>query len=71
MASNFTLQDTMDKALELWESVPQAAQWILAGLGAVYALRGVLSVLQLLLNCFLFSGTNVCPRVICEMLRQH
>lgn len=68
MASNFTLHDTMDKALELWESVPQAAQWMLAGLGALYALRGALSVVQLLLNCFLLSGTNVRPRVICECL---
>jgi 17beta-estradiol 17-dehydrogenase / very-long-chain 3-oxoacyl-CoA reductase len=56
---NFTVQEAMDKALELWSSVPQAAQWALAGVGALYIAGGALSFLQLLLNCFILSGTNV------------
>jgi hypothetical protein len=62
MASLFncnTVHEALDKALELWTSVPQAAQWALAGIGALYVARGALSFLQLLLNCFILSGTNV------------
>lgn len=62
MASLFncnSIHAALDRALELWNSVPQAAQWALAGIGALYVARGALSFLQLLLNCFILSGTNV------------
>ncbi|KAK3307357.1 uncharacterized protein B0T15DRAFT_501875 [Chaetomium strumarium] len=56
---NFTRQESLDKAIELWTSLPQGAQWALAGLGALSLARGALSFLQLLLNCFILSGTNL------------
>jgi len=59
MAFNFDVQETMEKALALWNSVPPAAQWTLAGIGALYVARGALSFFQLVLNCFILSGTNV------------
>ncbi|KAK4044082.1 hypothetical protein C8A01DRAFT_12425 [Parachaetomium inaequale] len=59
MAFNFDVQETMDRALDLWNSIPPAAQWTLAGIGALYVARGALSFLQLFLNCFILSGTNL------------
>jgi 17beta-estradiol 17-dehydrogenase / very-long-chain 3-oxoacyl-CoA reductase len=60
MAFNLTyFQDPIDKVLGYWNSVPQQAQWGLAAVGALYLARGALSFLQLLLNCFILSGTNV------------
>lgn len=60
MAFNFDVQETLDRALDLWNSIPQAGQWALAGLGALYIAKPVLSFIQLFLNCFILSGTNVC-----------
>lgn len=60
LKSNFTVQDAMDRALTYWNSIPQAGQLALAGIGALYIARGVLSFLQLLLNSFVLSGKNVC-----------
>jgi 17beta-estradiol 17-dehydrogenase / very-long-chain 3-oxoacyl-CoA reductase len=60
MAFNFDVQETLDRALDLWNSIPQAGQWTLAGLGALYVAKPVLSFIQLFLNCFILSGTNVC-----------
>ena len=60
MAFNYSIiHETANKALEYWTAVPQGAQWALAGVGALYVARGALSFLQLLLNCFILSGTNV------------
>ncbi|KAK3294359.1 uncharacterized protein B0H64DRAFT_361781 [Chaetomium fimeti] len=59
MAANFDVQETLDRALDLWNSVPQVGQWALAGLGALYIAQPVLSFVQLLLNCFILSGTNL------------
>ena len=60
MAFNCSIiHEAADKALEYWTAVPQGAQWALAGIGALYVARGALSFLQLLLNCFILSGTNV------------
>jgi hypothetical protein len=56
---SFSSHDTMDKALEIWTSIPQPAQWALAGLGAFSVLKGTLSFLNLLLNCFILSGKSV------------
>ena len=69
MAFNFDVQETKDRALDLWNSVPPAAQWTLAGIGALYVARGALSFLQLFLNCFILSGTNVRPCASFRMLR--
>jgi 17beta-estradiol 17-dehydrogenase / very-long-chain 3-oxoacyl-CoA reductase len=60
MAFNFDVQETLDRALDLWNSIPQAGQWTLAALGALYVAKPVLSFIQLFLNCFILSGTNVC-----------
>ncbi len=60
MAFNCSIiHEAADKALEYWAAVPQGAQWALAGVGALYVARRALSFLQLLLNCFILSGTNV------------
>ncbi|KAL2170460.1 hypothetical protein VTG60DRAFT_4840 [Thermothelomyces hinnuleus] len=59
MASNFDLQETLERAVDLWESLPKAAHWALAGIGAFYVARGVLSFVQLFLTCFVLSGTNL------------
>ena len=60
MAFNYSIiHQAADKALEYWTAVPQRAQWALAGVGALYVARRALSFLQLLLNCFILSGTNV------------
>lgn len=58
---NTTVQELMDKALAYWDSVPQSLQWAFAGVGVIYVVGGVLSFIQLLLNAFILSGTNVCP----------
>jgi 17beta-estradiol 17-dehydrogenase / very-long-chain 3-oxoacyl-CoA reductase len=70
MAFNFDVQETMDRALHLWNSIPPAAQWTLAGIGALYVARGALSFIQLILNCFLLSGTNVRLCAFCKVLQQ-
>lgn len=44
---------------ELLGSVPQGVQWALAGIGALYMSSKVLGYLQLVLNLFVLSGTNV------------
>lgn len=44
---------------ELVATVPSGVQWALAGVGALFVGRKVLSYLQLLLNLFVLSGTNV------------
>ncbi|KAM7198839.1 hypothetical protein V8F33_004853 [Rhypophila sp. PSN 637] len=49
----------MDKLAQLWDVVPQSIQWALAGLGAWYAVKGVSSILQFVLETFLLSGTNL------------
>ncbi|KAL2022891.1 hypothetical protein VTK56DRAFT_4422 [Thermocarpiscus australiensis] len=49
----------MDRALTFWSSVPQSVQWGLAGIGALYVARWALSFVQLLLNSFVLSGTNL------------
>jgi 17beta-estradiol 17-dehydrogenase / very-long-chain 3-oxoacyl-CoA reductase len=62
MAFNFncnSVHEALDKAVDCWNSVPQQAQWALAGIGALYVARRALSFLQLFLNCFILSGTNV------------
>jgi 17beta-estradiol 17-dehydrogenase / very-long-chain 3-oxoacyl-CoA reductase len=60
MAFNCSIiHQAADKALEYWTAVPQRAQWALAGVGALYVARRALSFLQLLLNCFILSGTNL------------
>jgi 17beta-estradiol 17-dehydrogenase / very-long-chain 3-oxoacyl-CoA reductase len=49
----------MDKISELLGSVPQPVQWALAGIGALYVSGKVLGYLQLVMNLFVLSGTNV------------
>ncbi|KAM7203454.1 3-ketoacyl-coa reductase [Naviculisporaceae sp. PSN 640] len=49
----------MDKIAEVWGSIPQGVQWALAGIGALYAAKGVSSILQFVLHTFLLSGTNL------------
>lgn len=50
---------TMEKVAQIWDSVPQYGQWALAGVGALYVATRVGAFLQLLLNAFILSGTNV------------
>jgi hypothetical protein len=57
--STLTAQAVLDKALTYWSLVPQPAQWAFTGIGAIYVAGHVLSFFQLLLNCFVLSGTNV------------
>ncbi|KAH6634878.1 hypothetical protein B0J18DRAFT_32917 [Chaetomium sp. MPI-SDFR-AT-0129] len=59
MAFNGNIQETLDRAVDLWNSIPQAGQWALTGVGALYVVSKALSFLQLLLNCFILSGTNL------------
>jgi hypothetical protein len=56
------VQELAQKTLQFWNTVPQGAQWALAGVGALYVVRNVLSFVQLILSCFILSGTNVRPR---------
>lgn len=49
----------MDKISESWGAVPPAAQWALAGVGALYVAKAAFAFLQLLLNAFILSGTNL------------
>lgn len=49
----------MDGLTHALGSVPQGVQWALAGVGALYLGRKVLSYLHLALNLFILSGTNV------------
>ncbi|KAK1749526.1 3-ketoacyl-CoA reductase [Echria macrotheca] len=49
----------MDKVVELWDAVPQKAQWALAGVGALVVAKGVLAYLRMVLNVFILSGTNL------------
>lgn len=44
---------------EILSSVPQSLQWALAGVGAYVVASRVLSYVQLLLELFVLSGTNV------------
>lgn len=44
---------------EILSSVPQPVQWALAGVGAIVVASRVLSYVQLLLELFVLSGTNV------------
>ncbi|KAK3938257.1 hypothetical protein QBC46DRAFT_390761 [Diplogelasinospora grovesii] len=49
----------MDKIAEVWASVPQVAQWALAGIGALCVARGFFAFTGLFLNVFILSGTNL------------
>jgi len=49
----------MDKILDLWGSLPQAAQLVLAGIGAIAVAQGLGSFLRFVLNVFVLSGYNV------------
>lgn len=49
----------MDGLTHALGSVPQGVQWALAGVGALYLGRKVLSYLHLALNLFILSGTNL------------
>lgn len=49
----------MDKISELLGSVPQPLQWALAGVGGLYVSSKLFGYLQLVLNLFVLSGTNV------------
>lgn len=49
----------MEKFAELFSSVPQSVQWVLAGFGAVYLGSKTLSCLQFFLNLFIISGTDL------------
>ncbi|KAK3337818.1 hypothetical protein B0H65DRAFT_552328 [Neurospora tetraspora] len=49
----------MDKVAQIWDTVPQYGQWALAGIGALYVAARVGAFLQLLLNAFILSGTNL------------
>jgi len=51
----------MDRIIELWGSAPQPAQLALAGIGAVVIAKSLATFLQLVLNVFILSGTNVSP----------
>ncbi|EGS21759.1 putative 3-ketoacyl-CoA protein [Thermochaetoides thermophila DSM 1495] len=53
------VQELAQKTLQFWNTVPQGAQWALAGVGALYVVRNVLSFVQLILSCFILSGTNL------------
>lgn len=44
---------------EILSSIPQPVQWALAGVGAFVVASRVLSYVQLLLELFILSGTNV------------
>ncbi|KAL2153605.1 hypothetical protein VTH82DRAFT_4760 [Thermothelomyces myriococcoides] len=59
MASNFDLKETLERAVNHWESLPKSVHWAFAGIGAVYIARWVLSFSQLFLTSFLLSGTNL------------
>jgi 17beta-estradiol 17-dehydrogenase / very-long-chain 3-oxoacyl-CoA reductase len=49
----------MDRIIELWGLTPQPAQLALAGIGAVVIAKSLATFLQLVLNVFILSGTNV------------
>ncbi|KAK0721581.1 hypothetical protein B0T26DRAFT_699744 [Lasiosphaeria miniovina] len=49
----------MDKIAQFWALVPQTVQYALAGIGLLYISSGATSFLQLLLNAFVLSGTNL------------
>ncbi len=49
----------MDKLSELFNSVPQSFQWVLAGVGALYLSSKVLVYFQFVLDAFVLSGTDV------------
>ncbi|KAL1872772.1 hypothetical protein VTK73DRAFT_1378 [Phialemonium thermophilum] len=49
----------MASIFQLLGQIPPAAQWSLAGIGAIFVLRKTLSYLQLLLNIFVLSGTDL------------
>ncbi|KAK4442157.1 3-ketoacyl-CoA reductase [Podospora aff. communis PSN243] len=49
----------MDKVIDIWGSLPQAAQLALAGVGALAVARGLGSWLQFFLNVFILSGYNL------------
>lgn len=44
---------------EILSAIPQPVQWGLAGVGAFVVASRVLSYVQLLLELFILSGTNV------------
>lgn len=58
------IQTAMATISELLGLVPQGVQWALAGIGALYISTKVLGYLQLALNLFVLSGTNVSTRPI-------
>lgn len=49
----------MDAIASFLQRVPQAVQWSLAGVGALYLGAKLLSYLQLVLSAFVLGGTNV------------
>lgn len=51
--------NTMAGITEILSAVPQPVQWGLAGIGACVVASRVLSYVQLLLELFILSGTNV------------
>ena len=51
----------MERIAQFWDAVPQGAQWALAGLGALLVAKKALGFLQMVLNIFVLSGTNVSP----------
>lgn len=49
----------MERIAQFWDAVPQGAQWAFAGLGALLVAKKALGFLQMVLNIFILSGTNV------------
>lgn len=56
---------------EILSSVPQPVQWALAGVGAYVIASRVLSYVQLVLELFVLSGTNVSDlrTIMCQFSR--
>ena len=52
-------RSNMDAITDFVQRVPQAVQWGFAGVGALYLGSKLLSYLNLLLNVFVLSGTDV------------
>lgn len=54
----------MERIAQFWDAVPQGGQWALAGLGALLVAKKALGFLQMVLNIFILSGTNVSQRLL-------
>lgn len=57
------LNFTMESISNVFQNIPQALQWGLAGIGALVLGSKLFSYLQLVLSAFVLGGTNVCLHI--------